>query len=139
MTATPARRIARAPGAGSRSAGNPQRRSSEPKKAKLRVVDKAALRRRARQRTLVSLAAGLVTLSLFGVALLYGQLIEGQKELDTMRAEIAQAQAERARLEREVAVASTPDAIVQRAFELGMVRSVDPQYLTAVRSIEDDR
>jgi cell division protein FtsB len=139
MSAAPARRNTRAPVAGSRSAGNPGRRNGEPKKAKLRVVDKAALRRRARQRTLVSLAAGLVTLSLFGVALLYGQLVEGQKELDTMRAEIAQAQAERARLEREVAVASTPDAIVQRAFELGMVRSVDPQYLTAVRSIEDDR
>ena len=110
-------------------------RSGNEKRPKLRVVDKAVLRRRARQRTLLSLAAGLVTIALFGVALLYGQLVEGQKELDTMRAEIAQAEADRARLEREVAVASTPDAIVERAFELGMVRAVDPQYLIAVRPV----
>ena len=105
------------------------------KRPKLRVVDKAVLRRRARQRTLMTLSAGLVTVALFAVALLYGQLVEGQKDLDTMRSEIAQAEAERARLEREVAVASTPDAIVERAFELGMVRAVDPQYLIAVRAV----
>lgn len=105
------------------------------KRPKLRVVDKAALRRRARQRTLMTLSAGLVTVALFAVALLYGQLVEGQQELDTMRAEIAQAEAERARLEREVAIASTPDAIVERAFQLGMVRAVDPQYLIAVRPV----
>jgi cell division protein FtsL len=124
MSAAPARRT---------TGGRPT------KPAKLRVVDKAALRRRARQRTLVTLAAGLVTVSLFGVALLYGQLVEGQRELDTIRAEIAQAEAERARLEREVAVASTPDAIVERATALGMVRAVDPQYLIAVRTVEGDR
>lgn len=122
-----------------RRATSPTGKPGESKKTKLRVVDKAALRRRARQRTLLTLAAALVTASLFGVALLYGQLVEGQQELDTMRAEIAQAEAERARLEREVAVASTPDAIVERAIELGMVRAVDPQYLVAVRTVEEDR
>lgn len=146
MSAAPARRSPARPSrsggssAGGREAGRSgSNAKDEPKKAKLRVVDKAALRRRARQRTLLTLAAGLVTASLFGVALLYGQLVEGQQELDTMRSEIAQAEAERARLEREVAVASTPDAIVDRAFELGMVRAVDPQYLVAVRSVGDDR
>ena len=106
------------------------------KKPKLRVVDKAAMRRRTRQRTLLTLAATVVTTALFGVAFLYGQLVEGQQEVDTMRAEIAQAEAERARLERDVAVAPTPDAIVQRAYALGMVRAVDPQYLIAVRPLE---
>lgn len=139
MSAAPARRASRSSSDASRRASGPIRRGNEAQKTKLRVVDKAALRRRARQRTLLTLAAVLVTLSLFGVALLYGQLVEGQRELDTLRAEIAQAEAERARLEREVAVASTPDAIVQRAFELGMVRAVDPQYLSAVRSLEDER
>ncbi len=111
-------------------------KKSAPKKPNLRVVDKAALRRRTRQRTLLTLAATVVTTALFGVAFLYGQLVEGQQEVDMMRAEIAQAEAERARLERDVAVASTPDAIVQRAHALGMVRSVDPQYLIAVRPLE---
>ena len=90
------------------------------KKPKLRVVDKVALRRRRRQRTLLGILAVVVTSALFAVALLYGQLVEGQQNIDQLRAEIAQAEADRARLEREVAVASTPEAIVQRAFQMGM-------------------
>lgn len=109
------------------------------KRAKLRVVDKAVIRRRRRQRTLLSLTAAVVTVVLFGVALMYGQLVEGQQSVDELRAEIAQAEAERARLERDVAVASTPEAIVQRAFELGMVRALNPQYLIATRPVGADQ
>lgn len=105
------------------------------KKPKLRVVDKKAMRRRRRQRTLLSFAAAVVTVALFGVALMYGQLVEGQQNIDELRAEIAQADADRARLEREVAVASTPEVIVERAFQLGMVRALNPQYLVAVRPV----
>lgn len=105
------------------------------KKTRLRVVDKAVIRRRRRQRTLLSLTAAVVTVVFFSVALMYGQLVEGQQSVDELRSEIAQAQAERARLEREVAVASTPDVIVQRAFELGMVRALNPQYLVAIRPV----
>ncbi len=111
--------------------------AKEPSKPpKLRVIDKADLRRRTRRRTLLTLAAAFVATALFSVALLYGQIVEGQKDIDTMRAEIAQAEADRAKLERQVAIASTPDAIVQRAFDLGMVRAIDPHYLIAVREIE---
>lgn len=117
-------------------ASTPAANNSE-KKAKLRVVDKKAVRRRRRQRTLLTFAAALVTVALFGVALMYGQLVEGQQNIDELRAEIAQAEAERARLQREVAVASTPEAIVDRAFQLGMVRALDPQYLVAVRPTGD--
>ncbi len=105
------------------------------KKTKLRVVDKKVIRRRRRQRTLISLSGAVVTVALFGVALMYGQLVEGQQDVDELRAEIAQADADRARLEREVAIASTPEAIVQRALELGMVRALDPKYLVAVRPV----
>ena len=118
---------------------SPVRTKSDAKPPKLRVVDKTALRRRARRRTLLTLAAALVTAALFGVALLYGQIVEGQQDIDTMRADIAQAEADRATLERQVAIASTPDAIVQRAFDLGMVRAIDPQYLIAVRRVEADQ
>lgn len=109
------------------------------KKANLRVVDKAALRRRRRSRSLLTAAAVIVTSALFAVALMYGQLVEGQQDIDELRTEIAEADAERARLEREVALASTPDAIVQRAIELGMVRAIDPKYLVAVRSAGEDK
>lgn len=111
--------------------------SRSAKKAKLKVVDKKAMRRRRRQRTLITMTAAIVTVALFGVALMYGQLVEGQQDIDELRAEIAQADAERSRLEREVAVASTPEAIVERAFELGMVRALDPQYLVAIRTTGD--
>jgi len=127
MTATVRKAAAKA---GAKTAGKPAA-----KKPKLRVVDKAALRRRRRQRTLLGFLAVVVTTALFGVAILYGQLVEGQQNIDQLRAEIAQAEADRARLEREVAVASTPEAIVQRAFQIGMVRAEDPQYLVAVRPV----
>lgn len=111
--------------------------SKPAKKTKLRIVDKKALRRRRRQRTLLTFAAAVVTVALFGVALMYGQLVEGQQNIDELRSEIAQADADRARLQREVAVASTPESIVERAFQLGMVRALDPQYLVAVRPAGD--
>jgi len=118
-----------------KKAETPVARSAKKAKPKLRVVDKKAIRRRRRQRTLLSLAATVVTVALFGVALMYGQLVEGQQDIDELRSEIAEADALRARLEREVAVASTPEAIVQRASELGMVRALDPKYLVAVRTV----
>ena len=142
MSAATARRPARAAAAKTSSRtrdAQPVRDKGKAKQPKLRVVDKAAQRRRARQRTLLTLAATFVMAALFGVALLYGQIVEGQKDIDTMRADIARAEADRAKLERQVAIASTPDAIVQRAFELGMVRAIDPQYLVAVRQVEADQ
>lgn len=105
-----------------------------PKKPKLRVVDGASLRRAARRRALVSLSVIGLVVTLFAVALLYAQLVKGQQAIDGLRTEIAEAEEERARLERDIAVVSTPDAILTRAAELGMVRAVDPQYLVAVRA-----
>ena len=135
MTATAARRSTkRATTAKGQSAGA-QANKAQSKKPKLKVVDKAAAGRRRRQRTVLGLAATIVTVALFSVALMYGQLVEGQQDIDAMRADIAEAEAERARLEREIAVASTPDMIVARAFELGMVRALDPEYLVAVRPV----
>ena len=120
-----------------KTAQKPATRRSRSAKPKLRVVDQAAHRRRVRHRALVSLSVMAVAATLFAVALIYAQLVTGQQEIDDLRAEIAEAEAHRAGLERSVAVASTPDAIVARAVELGMVRAVDPQYLVAVRSIEE--
>lgn len=111
----------------------PTSQPKQEKRAKLRVVDPAALRRRRWQRSLLVVLTALVTAVVFGVVLLYGQIVEGQRELDGLRGEIAEAEAERARLERAVAEASTPDAIVQRAFQLGMVRALEPEYLIAIR------
>jgi len=115
---------------------SPTRAERKPQKPKLQVVDRAAQRRSARRRafSLVSIA-GLVA-TLFAVALLYAQLVEGQQQIDQLRVDITRAEADRAQLERRVAVASTPDAIVERAIRMGMVRAVEPKYLVAVRSAD---
>ncbi len=103
----------------------------------LRVVDRAKLRRSQRRRALVSLSIIGLVITLFAVALLYAQLVEGQQRIDGLRADIAAAEAQRATLERDIAIISAPDAIVSRATEMGMVRAADPQYLVAIRSIDE--
>lgn len=103
---------------------------------KLRVVHADQVRRARRRRTIVSLSTVALVVTLFATAILYGQIVEGQRHIDELRAEIARAEADQARLERDIAVSSTPEAIVARAKELGMVRSVDPQYLVAVRAAD---
>lgn len=115
-----------------RKAANAPTRSDTPKRPTLRVVDKQALRRRARRRVLVTLAAGLIASGLFAVALVYAQLAQGQQDIDTMRTQITDSEAEIARLEHLVVSASSPSAVVARATELGMVRAENPIYLTAV-------
>lgn len=132
-TATAPRR--RKEAAPTRQPGKTNRPTKETK-PDLRIVDRRALRRRRRRRALATLSAALVVIALFAVALLYAQLVQDQQRVDQLRAEIAETTDEKAQLERSVAIASTPDAIVQRAGTLGMVRAVDPQYLVAVRSAE---
>ncbi len=110
-----------------------ERKASPPK---LRVVDASALRRSARRRMAFMFSFLMLAATLFGVAILYGQLVKGQQHLDDLRSEIAEAEAEQHRLERDVAINSTPESIVARALEMGMVRAVDPQFLIAVRDLD---
>lgn len=117
-----------------KKAASPSARSNTSKRPTLRVVDKQALRRRARRRVLVTLAAGLIATGLFAVALVYAQLAQGQQDIDTMRTQISESESEIARLEHLVVSASSPSAVVARATELGMVRAENPIYLTAVES-----
>lgn len=111
----------------------PTRRRANPRKPDLRVLDQASIRRRARRRNAV-LALFLVVLSAFFlVAFVHARLVESQHELDLMRSQIAEYTSERARAERAVDEASAPATIVERATDLGMVRSEEPMYLRAVR------
>lgn len=106
---------------------------------KLRVLDQAASRRRARHRSALLILFMAVLVGFFAVAFVHAELVAGQHELDAVRAEISQAEARHAELARTVEAASAPDRIVTRATELGMVRARQPVYLTAaapVRSIE---
>lgn len=76
---------------------------------------------------MLSLAVGM-----FGVATAHATLVERQRELDAMRDRIAELEDAQGRVEREIIVASAPEAILERAFALGMVRAVDPVYLVAI-------
>lgn len=101
----------------------------------LALVDRRALRSARLRRRLLVLAAGVLVVALFAVGLVHAQLVQRQQELDDVRSRIGQTRAQQLRLSREVVVASSPDEIVRRASELGMVRAEDPVYLVAVRPV----
>lgn len=106
---------------------------------KLRVLDQAARRRRARHRTALLVLFVAVIAGFFAVAFVHAELVAGQHELDAVRAEITQAEARHAELSRSVEEASAPSTIVERATALGMVRAQNPVYLTVaapLRTIE---
>ncbi len=98
----------------------------------LRVLDQQALRRRARRRNLAMAMFVVLIIGFFAAALAQAQLVANQHELDLLRTQIAEAEANRARLERSVEESSAPGAIIDRAVAIGMVRANDPIYLAAV-------
>jgi cell division protein FtsB len=99
-------------------------------------VDHRALRSARRRRRFLTVVTLTLVVALFGVGLAHAQLVQRQQQLDDLRAEIGETHAERLRLERAVVVASSPDEIVRRASEMGMVRALDPVYLVALRPVE---
>lgn len=103
----------------------------------LRVIDRKSVRAGAIRRAVYICATSVVVVGLFAVAFVQAQLVEGQRELDSMRQELDIAQEERAELVRDVDIASSPGAIVARAEALGMVRAADPIYFNAVREMDD--
>lgn len=123
MTAAVAHRRQAAP-AGRRS----------PSRPKLEVLDRDAIRRRARRRNAMLMLFIIVLSGLFLVAFVHAGLVASQQDLDQIRSEIAELEAEKARIERAVDEASSPATIVERAEDdLGMVRAQSPLYLVAVR------
>lgn len=113
---------------------SPRSRQSRPK---LRLVDARVLRASARRRAISLVAMLSLAAGMFLVAFAHAQLVGTQQRLDQIRSQVAEAEAERARLERDVVFASSPESIVVRATALGMVRATDPQYLVAVRPSAD--
>jgi len=101
----------------------------------LKVLDQQAIRRRARRRNLGIALFLVVIIGFFAAALAQAQLVANQHELDLLRNQIAEAEAKRARLERQVEESSAPSAIINRAQEIGMVRANDPIYLAATTSV----
>ncbi len=99
----------------------------------LRVLDQQAMRRRARRRNAAMVMFIVLIIGFFAAALAQAQLVANQHELDLLRTQIAEADAKRARLERDVEESSAPGAIIDHATDvLGMVRANDPIYLAAV-------
>ncbi len=100
------------------------------------VIDFAALRSRTRRRRLVLVSLTLLVGAFFAVALVQAQLVQTQSQLDGLEAENARLANDIALLDREVVVASSPEEVVRRARELGMVRAARPVYLVATRPLE---
>lgn len=104
---------------------------------KLKVLNQEAIRQRARRRNALLTLFILVLLGFFAVAFIQAQLVADQQDLDVLRARIAEAETDNARIARDVEIASSPVVIVGRAKELGMVRAYQPVYLEAVAPLRD--
>lgn len=141
MTAVAARRASESTNTGRRSVLS-TRPSSRPAsqlvrpdfmRPSLRVIDQASLRSRARRRTMALTTFIILLAGSFAVALVQAQLVANQHDLDLLRGRLLEAEADRARLARQVEEASAPGAIIEHAeLELKMVRAVDPVYLAPV-------
>ncbi len=112
----------------------PARESSRPS---LKVVDARAVNRRRRQRRVLVALAIVFMVGCFVVAAAQAVLVQGQRELDDVRLQIAEAEGEQDRLVQQLVDARSPETIIARAEALGMVRADDPVYLVAVRAEGD--
>jgi cell division protein FtsL len=108
--------------------------SPEIREPLLRLVDKATIPSESRRRLIVTLSVGAVVIALFAVALIQARLVQTQRDVDALYAEIESMEAERAQLANEVVHAESPEGIIARAIELGMVSAQEPVHLEAVRS-----
>lgn len=125
---------ARRAAATARSGATPRRKAAA--RPRLRVIDQRRLKQAARRRRVLLGLASVVVLGMFVSALAQAQLVRGQQDLNNMQAQVAEANREKARLEREIVLASAPHVVVERARALGMVRATEPRYFAAVRSVE---
>jgi cell division protein FtsL len=105
----------------------------ESNRPKLRVIDQRRVREAAFRRRLVLGSALLLVAGMFVSALAQAELVRGQQEINDLRQQVSVAGDQKAALERQIVVASAPQAIVERARAMGMVRAADPQYFSAVR------
>ena len=109
----------------------PRREAARPS---LKVVDARAVNRRRRQRRVLVALGGIFMIGCFVVAAAQAVLVQGQRELDDVRLQIAEAEGEQDRLVQQLVDARSPETIIARAEALGMVRADDPVYLVAVRA-----
>ncbi len=106
-----------------------------PARPRLELLDRAAARRRSRRRNALMAAFILVLVGFFLVAFVHASLVAGQQDLDEMRTQIAELEADKASVQRNIEALSAPDRLTGRAAQLGMVRAQDPVFLAAVRPV----
>ncbi len=104
-----------------------------PSRPELTVLDQAAARWRSRRRAALLSAFVLVLAAFFAVAFVHANLVTSQQQLDQMRSQVADLQAQKAGIERQIEDAEAPERIVERATALGMVRAKEPVFLPATR------
>ena len=113
------------------STAEPTTSRTAPARPELVVIDRRSSRRRSWRRNALVLLFVAVLTGFFGVAWAHAKLVESQHELDRLRTEINEMEAERARIARAIEESSSPEVVVGRAAELGMVRAAEPVFLEA--------
>jgi len=104
----------------------------------LRVVDPERRRRARSVRRTVWGVVALVAAAVFGAVAFHVDLAQSQVRLDRLDRDIATAQHEYELLRLQVAQASAPETIVDRAKKLGMVEPGTVTYLTAPTAAATD-
>jgi len=74
----------------------------------------------------------LLLITLFGVAFAQAELVSYQQDLDLITSRISDLEKTKTQLQSSVNEASAPKRIVERANDLGMIRSATPLQLNAV-------
>jgi len=121
--------IALRPRAHPRRAPAPVRRAVRPR---LRVIDAAAQRRVIRVRRMLWAFVGLVVCSLIATVVLHVVVAQSQLQLDQLEREVADEQVRYEQLRLQVAMLASPERVVTRAGELGMVPSTEAPTPVAV-------
>jgi len=116
------------------SIGSPAPRRA-PSRPELTVLDQAAVRWRSRRRKALMFAFVLVLAGFFGVAFVHASLVTSQQQLDQMRTQVADLEAQKAQVQRQIEDAEAPERIVERATSMGMVRAKEPVFLPAARDL----
>jgi cell division protein FtsL len=109
----------------------PRPAPSSPRERHLAVVDPAARKRERRARMGVRLAVACVVAAVLIVVGFHVMMAEGQLQLDRLDRETAIQQQRYEALRLEFAEQSAPEAIIERAEDLGMVPATSMRYLSA--------
>lgn len=109
----------------------PRRAPAPARPRHLTVIDPEARKRERRTRVLVRASVLAVVLAVLTAVAIHVVMAEDQLQLERIAAQTTAEQQQYERLRLQFALERSPQAIVERATQLGMVTAASPRYLSA--------